>query len=371
MLPGAMPDGSRTKRMGDCTCQHCLLVQPNRQLFFAAQRKVPDSAHLSATLPTFCREHISTTPASSSTFVEVVVGQRQSFLSVTAHEPSLLHLSNSVGRCTQISIAWFSGLSASVKIVFVVSSVPTDANVSLSLPLSHISHFISHVSHLSHLSHRSSLISLIPLSRHPLSFKSKPVISTQQRNEPARLSQEVTLGPRVLPSVVAGCSTHSVLQCTIACLSVTRTVAPLPSTARQRVGTCQNRCYAFPSLACFIPFLRWCDDVWPSLPSFAWKMKLPMNLMMALLVWTAALHVRYRIYGQESSRAPSLASSSARSLPAAMMQPVSSSLACSDLDTMSRKRSRFVATHLHAASVPLSTTSGPAPNSEVRLHSPR
>ena len=83
-------------------------------------------------------------------------------------------------------------------------------------------------------------------------------------------------------------------------------------------------------------------------------MKFPLQLMMALLVSTAALYVSLK--DKESSRAPSLASPSAQSLPAAMMRPVSSSLACSALDRcafhfvtesmcasspMSRKRSQI------------------------------
>ena len=51
-------------------------------------------------------------------------------------------------------------------------------------------------------------------------------------------------------------------------------------------------------------------------PPFARRMKLPMWPMMALLVSTAALYVSYRMDWKKSSRAPSLASSSARSLPA-------------------------------------------------------
>ena len=53
---------------------------------------------------------------------------------------------------------------------------------------------------------------------------------------------------------------------------------------------------------------------------------------MDLLVSTAALYVSYKTHWKESSRAPSLASSSARSLRAAVKRPASSSLARSALD---------------------------------------
>ena len=61
-------------------------------------------------------------------------------------------------------------------------------------------------------------------------------------------------------------------------------------------------------------------------------MKLPIQLMIALLVSTAPLYVSHRMDWKESSRAPSLANSSARSLPAAMKRPVSPSLARSALE---------------------------------------
>ena len=67
-------------------------------------------------------------------------------------------------------------------------------------------------------------------------------------------------------------------------------------------------------------------------PPFARRMKLPTKLMIAFHVSTAPLYVSHRMDWKESSRAPSLASSSARSLPAAVKRPASSSLACSALD---------------------------------------
>ena len=57
-----------------------------------------------------------------------------------------------------------------------------------------------------------------------------------------------------------------------------------------------------------------------------------MLLMIALHVSTVPLYVSHRMDWKESSRAPSLANSSARSLPTVVKRQASSSLACSALD---------------------------------------
>ena len=94
-------------------------------------------------------------------------------------------------------------------------------------------------------------------------------------------------------------------------------------------------------------------------PPFARRMKLPTKLMIALHVSTAPLYVSHGMDWKESSRAPSLASSSARSLPAAVKRPVSSSLARSALD---RCALHFV-TESTWASSPMSRK-----QSQIRLH---
>ena len=88
-------------------------------------------------------------------------------------------------------------------------------------------------------------------------------------------------------------------------------------------------------------------------------MKLPKKLMIALHVSTASLYVSHRMDWKESSRAPSLANSSARVLPAAMKRPVSSSLARSALDKCALQ---FVTESMWASS-PMSRK-----QSQIRLH---
>ena len=81
--------------------------------------------------------------------------------------------------------------------------------------------------------------------------------------------------------------------------------------------------------------------------------------MMSLLVSTAALYVSYRMDWEESSRATSLANSSAHALPAVVRRPASSNLACPNLDKCA---SHFV-TESMCASSPMFRT-----HSQIRLH---
>ena len=111
------------------------------------------------------------------------------------------------------------------------------------------------------------------------------------------------------PSVVAWCSTHSV-RANFAFAAPS--LACLPHASQHhclslRVSTRQNRHHALP-LVLFASCQTWYHYVWPPFSSFCW-------LMIALLVLSAALYKSHKTVWKESSRSPSLASSSAHSLP--------------------------------------------------------
>ena len=77
-------------------------------------------------------------------------------------------------------------------------------------------------------------------------------------HEAARLSQELTLWPCLLSQrrcrmPQAFTASRFCLRCIIACMLATRLAPPLPSTARQRVGTRQDRRCAFPALVLLVP----------------------------------------------------------------------------------------------------------------------
>ena len=92
-------------------------------------------------------------------------------------------------------------------------------------------------------------------------------------HEAGRLRQEKTLRPRVLSQCRRRMS-HTLCPCQFRfrsptrCSFVTRFTVPLSSSAPQCMRTRQCRCHAFPPLVLFTPFLKWCDDVWPSFSSF-------------------------------------------------------------------------------------------------------
>ena len=131
-----------------------------------------------------------------------------------------------------------------------------------------------------------------------------------QHHEAARLSQEATLGPCTLSQrrcrvSHAFCPSHHRLRASHTPRSaITFHCASACGDARES--------RAFPWLVLLVPSLRWCDDVWLSFSSFGSKDEVPNVVDDGSACFDSCI---------VSSRAPSLATSSARSLPAAMVRP--------------------------------------------------
>ena len=129
--------------------------------------------------------------------------------------------------------------------------------------------------------------------------------------------------------------------------------------------TRQNRFCTFPSFIFLIPSLRRCDHVWPSLSSFRSEYETANVADDRLTRFDSSL-VRVAQDGLEGVVTRSLASSAARSLPAATKRPVSSQLGSLHLGQV-----RFTFRHgVDVGFVPNVSEAVPDPSPHVSVRSP-